>query len=545
MPSPIVRSAAAGLLALLAGACGSATTPEVPGVDPMVTAVTALDGAVWGVPNLDDDDEDGAVDLGRPDDADRATFGWDEAAWASLTGGRTLEVAFGEPVEGVTFWLDGAPLDDLSEPLVFDADDDPAALSVEFADFALSAPMTVTVREADGAVVVRRPVAARSAPLVLHHHLQAALELAAVELSAAGWGSNEPMLDDMEAVVGDALLSPSARDYRYDVWVQDEMEFGSASAPGHDLTVFVDSIRTGSDRNLDAFAEDHYFGPDVAVATWGEGRASSQDSFGNLEVSPPVSVDGVDYPFGRIYYGAGSERQQVTADLRDFLDRQAVQAPFTLDIGWLCVGHVDEFVTTLPDATAPRGFRVFVTDTALGLELIDGLSASASIPQYRDHGYRTVGDLQSDTSMRAYNEELQLDGIEPNIEALVAELGLSDEELVRVPGLFERSLDCGGAALALIPATVNLAAFTGPDGETTHAFLPDPFFREAGASPSEDPVVKAFDALLPPEVERHWVDDWDIYHMGWGEVHCGTNVMRDPPDNALDALDLLVDLERL
>ena len=30
----------------------------------------------------------------------------------------------------------------------------------------------------------------------------------------------------------------------------------------------------------------------------------------------------------------------------------------------------------------------------------------------------------------------------------------------------------------------------------------------------------------------HWIDDWDVYHRMLGEVHCGTNVVRMPPEAA-------------
>jgi hypothetical protein len=30
----------------------------------------------------------------------------------------------------------------------------------------------------------------------------------------------------------------------------------------------------------------------------------------------------------------------------------------------------------------------------------------------------------------------------------------------------------------------------------------------------------------------HWVDDWDTYHILEGEVHCGTNTLRTPPEAA-------------
>ena len=39
---------------------------------------------------------------------------------------------------------------------------------------------------------------------------------------------------------------------------------------------------------------------------------------------------------------------------------------------------------------------------------------------------------------------------------------------------------------------------------------------------------KFFEALLPPNLNPIWTDDWNSYHMAWGEVHCGSNTVRTP-----------------
>lgn len=52
-------------------------------------------------------------------------------------------------------------------------------------------------------------------------------------------------------------------------------------------------------------------GPDfgyVARPRQGPEHASSLDSFGNLEVSPPVTVQGKEYPLGRILIGSSFPR---------------------------------------------------------------------------------------------------------------------------------------------------------------------------------------------------------------------------------------------
>ena len=70
-------------------------------------------------------------------------------------------------------------------------------------------------------------------------------------------------------------------------------------------------------------------------------------------------------------------------------------------------------------------------------------------------------------------------------------------------------------------------------GGVTYLFLPDPFLRSNATSQADDPFIAEFESLLPSgaDYKYTWVDDWDIYHMGLGEVHCGTNVIRTPNAN--------------
>ncbi|MHC4845540.1 MAG: protein-arginine deiminase family protein [Planctomycetota bacterium] len=55
----------------------------------------------------------------------------------------------------------------------------------------------------------------------------------------------------------------------------------------------------------------------------------------------------------------------------------------------------------------------------------------------------------------------------------------------------------------------------------------DPFGpRVEGVDAFAQPVI---DALTPLGLTVDFVDDWYPYHEWWGEVHCGTNAVRDPP----------------
>jgi protein-arginine deiminase len=46
-------------------------------------------------------------------------------------------------------------------------------------------------------------------------------------------------------------------------------------------------------------------------------------------------------------------------------------------------------------------------------------------------------------------------------------------------------------------------------------------------------VIPIFDqmeeALGALGITVHWVEDWDYYHAAMGEVHCGSNAMRQIP----------------
>ena len=64
-----------------------------------------------------------------------------------------------------------------------------------------------------------------------------------------------------------------------------------------------------------------------------------------MEVSPPVNVNGQEYPFGRIIYGGPDRRRtmqpgdrQMMGKVRSFLGAQLMQDPIELFSDWLCVG---------------------------------------------------------------------------------------------------------------------------------------------------------------------------------------------------------------
>ncbi len=497
------------------------------------SAWAALDGQTfYGVANFDDDDSNGSIDW---EDAlvdgenDLLTIPID-ALFSELAEGDHLTVA----LEGgsVRVWKSGVLLLTDGDSTRLETGTD---LMIEFTDFLARGTLTITRTDDAGEVLAEAVISLMSGPLILNNHSQIA-ELA-MAMSYSGFGNNNEFISEFSEALGDDhFRAVPVADYGWDVWVQDEIEMATLTAPDHRMDVVIDSIRTTNGSGLDDFPEEQLEAPDFARHTWGDQRASSQDSFGNMEASPPVTVDGVYYPFGRLYWGEWNGSAARDETLLSFLEEQKVQAPFQLDVSWLCVGHVDEFITFVPDATSDKGFRMLITDVDLGYEFLDSLDPEMSLPQYESSkGYATIGSILEDDALRMLNEDIQVDYLDPALETLKAELALVDDDIIKIPMLFEENSYCGGTTATFFPGAVNMTIVqTEEDGEI-HAFLPDPFLREdtstSDSARAEDPFIQNFESLLPASLTPHWLDDWDVYHMMLGEVHCGSNTVRAPNDN--------------
>jgi hypothetical protein len=404
-----------------------------------------------------------------------------------------------------------------------------AELLVVFGNDYVFAGLSLLLLDATGAEVARADVELRSSPLILNHHLQPTEHVWVVEVDEA-WGDNAQMVAEYAAVLGDQFTAVPGPDYGVDVWIQDEIQLATGiGAQGQRADTVIDSIR---DRGLDPFAEEQLEGPDFNVRTWGDpAQVTSWDSFGNLENSPPVTVDGVEYPFGRIYYGREGNLG-IHGDMAEFLQSQDIQAPFALDTLWLCVGHVDEYTSFVPDPDSPRGWKFVVSDVPTAYALLESLDPAMPLTRYAaDHpDWPTVGDMVDDVALRNLNEDLQADEIDPMRERMIDELGLEESDILYMASLFESISGCGGGVAALIPGTVNLIVTPLENGET-HVFIPDPYFRTDVDDQASDPVIEAFTDALPASLIPHYVDDWDVYHLGLGEVHCGTNMTQTPTAN--------------
>ncbi|KAJ1144212.1 hypothetical protein NDU88_010514 [Pleurodeles waltl] len=309
-------------------------------------------------------------------------------------------------------------------------------------------------------------------------------------------------------------------DSRSDRWIQDEMEFGYTESPQTCFPVVFDSPRN---RGLQNFPFKKILGPDFGYVTReprNSFEVSSLDSFGNLEVSPPVTVREKAYPLGRILIGSitlSNTGRRMTKVVRDFLYAQQVQAPIELYADWLLVGHVDEFMTFVP-ANDLKGFRLLLASPSAcyrlfrekqqlgygGAVMFQGLKA----PQ------RTIDNILCDEKLRVECHYVQ-SCINWNRNILKKELGLTEQDIINIPVLFSLELK---KARAFFPNMVNMLVLG------SHLGIPKPFGPIIDGKCCLEEEVRSL--LEPLGLHCTFMDDYLSYHQHDGNVHCGTNVLR-------------------
>uniref|UniRef100_A0A8D0TW55 Protein-arginine deiminase n=1 Tax=Sus scrofa TaxID=9823 RepID=A0A8D0TW55_PIG len=367
-------------------------------------------------------------------------------------------------------------------------------------------------------------VAFRMAPWIMTPNTQAPLELYVCSVVDAH-GSNEKFLDDMSDLVLKAncklIVCPQIEN-RNDRWIQDEMEFGYIEAPHKSFPVVFDSPRN---RGLKDFPYKRVLGPDFGYVTRETHYAgvSGLDSFGNLDVSPPVTVDGKEYPLGRILIGSSFPRsggRRMARVVRDFLHAQQVQAPVELYSDWLSVGHVDEFLSFVPTSDQ-KGFRLLLASPSACLRLFhekkeEGYGEAAQFDGLKHKAKRSINEMLADRHLRNDNLYAQK-CIDWNREMLKRELGLTERDIVDIPQLF---ILRGSLAEAFFPDMVNMVVLG------KYLGIPKPFGPIINGRCCLEEKVRSL--LEPLGLRCVFIDDYLSYHELLGEIHCGTNVRRKP-----------------
>lgn len=401
----------------------------------------------------------------------------------------------------------------------------------------------------------------RVAPLLTHHHLQRS---EGVLVQAPGQDTSDRRFvaavtaaAEAARVVGGVTTLATGGDR----WVQDVVEPAYASMPtaGGGVRSMRLLLRSDQDRE-GGRAVYGLRGRDVGVVWMGAGAGwETLDSMGNLETVPPHRAPGgKDYPAGRIVMGQrydarGRVTEAPSARVLDLLRAQGRQDPLMLDTSFLAVGHVDEMFQFVP-APTPRGWALVAASPREGLDLLRQASAAGA-------GSSTVVDrwdeeLTVDQAIGTGRRSLVRDNeraaaiIDENVATIRAATGLGADEVVTLPALYG-SLDGFAAAAAtdvvgeeawagnqLAPLGVTAADV---EGASQAAFVPGAVnglltgrrdvlvaqqfgVQVDGRDVFADRVQAAYASL---GIRTTFVDDWHTYHVGLGEVHCGTNSLRD------------------
>uniref|UniRef100_A0A663NCD9 protein-arginine deiminase n=1 Tax=Athene cunicularia TaxID=194338 RepID=A0A663NCD9_ATHCN len=384
--------------------------------------------------------------------------------------------------------------------------------------------LEVPHQNSPGTPIFTDTVVFRVAPWIMTPNTQQPMEVFVCSIQR-GSDSNEVFLEGLQVLLKKAnckLTICSEVETRSDRWIQDELEFGYVEAPHKIFPVVFDSPRN---RGLKDFAFKKILGPDFGYVTREPpgNVVSSLDSFGNLDVSPPVTVRGKEYPLGRILIGSPlpwASGRRMSKAVRDFLYAQKVQAPVEIYSEWLNVGHVDEFLTFVP-AYDRKGFRLLLASPNACYKLFkekqrQGHGEATQLIGLRGTERRSIDEILEDELLKNDNKHVQR-CIDWNRDLLKQELGLSEQDIIDIPQLF---ILRGSRADAFFPDMVNMLVLG------RHLGIPKPFGPLVGGQCCLEQRVRAL--LEPLGLTCTFIDDYFSYHVLSGDVHCGTNVRRKP-----------------
>jgi len=307
--------------------------------------------------------------------------------------------------------------------------------------------VTISIRTPDGKTHIDS-VKLKVAPFILLSNMNKGRTLYVREIP----GRNEAFLRNLGELVPKAGaeldIVPGGEPYHpSNMWLQDTMEIGYSEMPGHKMNVVLIANRN---RSLDRYAKDKLLGPDfgwIQVGKYregfggGKGRNRWLDWYGNLEVTPPLPG----YPLGRIYYGYnpdGPKEASLNPEIIGMFEAQGVQTPAVrLDTGWLLIKHADEIISFLPSGDPEHPYKLLVVDTEAMIALLekwmsDGYGELTMLDLYPEKV--TVSSLLRNKILMDFNKALQIERIEPNINLLKRELGLREEDFIRVPSFFNK-----------------------------------------------------------------------------------------------------------
>lgn len=399
--------------------------------------------------------------------------------------------------------------------------------------------LTVTTPEKE----VTDSVKLRVSPVMLFDHLTAP------ETSYVTRYPNDPdsttFVGSLRSLLNQTLeRAPLVEIAEPDLWTEDFFETGYASmpAPGgkqHVMRVAFRSpgVRQSGPSPLRAAGKIVFTklrGRDSAGAQaftlQQDPNAETLNSWGNTETIPPFTVGGESFPMGRILRGSVASFAPDPV-MTKLLESQAVQPPIYVDTSWLLVAHVDETISFLK-APTPRGWVLLLNDPTLARSMLqaeadkgNGAVRMFIGKSWYDDNYNpypataTISQVLANTNVMGESARSAVE-VDAQLEILKAATGIREDEIIRVPFLHKSEY---GASVAYQPGVVN--GYVAGDKDF---IAPDPFGPVIGG---KDIFKADFEQKLATiGYTVRWIDNWDLYHVNLGEVHCATNAARKIPE---------------
>ncbi len=377
--------------------------------------------------------------------------------------------------------------------------------------------ISLIIRDNNGNEINKDEVQVRVAPWLMPPNTATAEKVYVSDHDDTDSDPDTKFVEDIRNAIGNSILQPiTCRQSNPDVWVQDEFEIGYFRRPNWLMHVVLDSARNGrgtTDRNLAYYPRNNLLGQNFGIIGEDTARWSTDlDSFGNLEVSPPVTAEGKEYKLGRIIYG--SNTIEINETLRKFLEAQKVQAPFKVDTTWLYVGHIDEIISFVPNPMTidENDFVILLASPQLAIDILESQPDRAVLIPMTGESIDTA--LNQWKNYNVQKQNLITNILEPKIKA-----NLGNPTIIKVPVYFKNRTASDLSAVALIPNMVNLLAANGK------LMVAKPFF-----DPFKNEFISKLSNIGYNNSTIYFIDDWFTYHVWYGDVHCGTAVKRTPPD---------------
>ncbi|KAH0601209.1 hypothetical protein MHUMG1_00081 [Metarhizium humberi] len=232
-------------------------------------------------------------------------------------------------------------------------------------------------------------------------------------------------------------------------WAHDHFKAGYTSMPGPDgpisLRVYLKGCLEGPEGER-VFADMR--GDSAGAVRHHETSDLDSDQLGNIEIIPPYSQNGANYPAGRAVMGfARFMSGHKPPKMLKFLQAQKFQHPFTLDHSWLYRGQIADYMQFVP-ANTSRGWAMIVADPVATLNLFkkakkDGHGENIAISHYsflrpepeKDCDKMTISQFLRLPLIRK-TTEWSGKTIAHNVNVIKNETGITEDDIVRVPTLF-------------------------------------------------------------------------------------------------------------